>query len=1026
MVLLAFIGAADADILPHFLEHYRHLGVNSFRFALHGEWSGEQLQKLSLQDDCFIEQQLHDPFSEQLKRRCLTQMAADLIGSWILLADTDEFLELPCHSLKRTCQCLELMGAVSLPALTLQRHSSDGTLAALESTASTEERYPMMQFHLAEAMGVSPPIRKTQYPLVKVNSGFDIQGGNHFPPNGKVADVFPIRGVVHHFKWRRALQQSLVLPRDTDANPEEQAVYLAWLKARDWYLPVELALPYSRATLFEQGLLVWPDREQRRMFAAIRKASFFSRRSLPSISPGTASITQQLARGVTPSQEVLLQSSGARPGRICIVSFEVPGPVVNGGIATAVGALAERLAQVGHQVHLLYCPYNGDAVLWPGWAEFWLARGICLHYLPRSVRGSVHYPDHEEFSHTVSDWLEAGEFDLVHCVDADAYGAEMARRRYRGEGFSDTRIVTTVHGPAVWHRAGNGQAPSGDDVQSAEALKDLLLYSDVVCFPSYYMQRWVCENLIDPGGREGQGIGRRESKGAVEATGTFQVVIPNCLAGAGRSFSSSDHGKGPQSSGVRSIDEVVFFGRPEPRKGFGIFCAAMVVLARQGLRFQITILGQTRPESPAEQVLATLTSLGLPVALKENHDGAEAVSYLKTRRALAIVPSLQDNLPYTVLECLEAGIPLITTRCGGIPELFAGDASRALVEPGNVAALASQVAVSLKYGHRQSSLSFDPLIAEMTLVAMHGEWVRPAAVDGPCLSTRSAVINPVVQTDDLLDRTNMRQRILNRARREYRRIRDDLMGGFPVEPEFDDGSRRLLPVLMYHSIERTGSARSSAWRLKPEQFAAQMRWLSENGYHAIDPSELEQFLVTGVLPRENSVVLTFDDGYENFLENAYPVLSQFDLHAWMFVISDEMGRSSVWDSAIGNERPLMSASRVRMLHDSGRVTIGAHGSRHVRLTELSPDVLLDQLCKARSDLESLCSCAPRFIAYPYGACNLAVRKAAFQAGYDFAFGTRNGLVWPGENWFDLPRIEVNPKWSGRQFARILQRISRSG
>ena len=136
------------------------------------------------------------------------------------------------------------------------------------------------------------------------------------------------------------------------------------------------------------------------------------------------------------------------------------------------------------------------------------------------------------------------------------------------------------------------------------------------------------------------------------------------------------------------LEEVVFFGRLEPRKGIVLFVDAIDRLVRQGrVPARVTFLGgrSVRIDGPG---LIRDSAEGWPVEVRTITDfGAkEAVAYLSQPGRLAVLPSLQENSSLAVTECLHAGIPFVAAATGGTPELVAPeDRARALVPPDHIA-----------------------------------------------------------------------------------------------------------------------------------------------------------------------------------------------------------------------------------------------------------------------------------------------------------------------------------------------------
>jgi glycosyltransferase involved in cell wall biosynthesis len=135
--------------------------------------------------------------------------------------------------------------------------------------------------------------------------------------------------------------------------------------------------------------------------------------------------------------------------------------------------------------------------------------------------------------------------------------------------------------------------------------------------------------------------------------------------------------------------DVVFVGELRVLKGLDVLLEALAILKRGGRMVRATIAG----EGPDAQQFKDL-SQRLDLA-----DQARFAGHVPAREAFAmgrvlVMPSRAESLPYVVLEAAAAGVPIIATRVGGIPEIF-GPQSLRLVPPGDAAALAESLGAAL-------------------------------------------------------------------------------------------------------------------------------------------------------------------------------------------------------------------------------------------------------------------------------------------------------------------------------------------
>ncbi len=102
------------------------------------------------------------------------------------------------------------------------------------------------------------------------------------------------------------------------------------------------------------------------------------------------------------------------------------------------------------------------------------------------------------------------------------------------------------------------------------------------------------------------------------------------------------------------------------------------------------------------------------------------MEYLRQPNRLAVIPSLLENSPYTVLECLGARIAFLASRVGGIPELIAPeDAERVCFEP-NARALSALLGRALTEGFRTARPAVDFGANEQAWIAWHEGLTMPA------------------------------------------------------------------------------------------------------------------------------------------------------------------------------------------------------------------------------------------------------------------------------------------------------------
>lgn len=249
----------DDDLIEAWLRHYLGQGVTSFHLILHGG-PDENRTVLALRDRYPIEivDQYTGAFDVFEKRERLTRALARLRGGWVVLVDSDEFVEWPYRDIARTRRMLEWLRADALSAPMLQRFSPDGAVD-VATAACPFAAYEWCSTDLYAQLG-QPQAVIDKYPLFLLTRRTALRsGGNHYPPNGFGSRVAPMLGVTHHFKWRASVRTRLD-ERAHSAHPYrgESVQYLSYLEQTGWRLPVAGAFRYSRRELFRRGLLARP------------------------------------------------------------------------------------------------------------------------------------------------------------------------------------------------------------------------------------------------------------------------------------------------------------------------------------------------------------------------------------------------------------------------------------------------------------------------------------------------------------------------------------------------------------------------------------------------------------------------------------------------------------------------------------------------------------------------------------------------------------------------------------------------
>ena len=241
-----------------------------------------------------------------------------------------------------------------------------------------------------------------------------------------------------------------------------------------------------------------------------------------------------------------------------------------------------------------------------------------------------------------------------------------------------------------------------------------------------------------------------------------------------------------------------------------------------------------------------------------------------------------------------------------------------------------------------------------------------------------------------------------------------------VIPRARDEQTTALPVLMYHQVtSEPGPPETASLRVTPADFERQLRHLSASGFHGVDPRAWRRAVERQQPLEGKAVLLTFDDGYVDFLEHAWPSLERYGFTAVVFLVSGSIGATSSWDSRFGAGATLLNGSQIRALRAAGAL-FGSHGDTHRPLTGLPHAEVVREATRSRRALEELLDEEIDAFAYPFGDADGAVAHLLGACGYSVAFTTRAGRNRLTTHLLELHRIAVDGTATLDDFAEQLE------
>jgi peptidoglycan/xylan/chitin deacetylase (PgdA/CDA1 family) len=223
-----------------------------------------------------------------------------------------------------------------------------------------------------------------------------------------------------------------------------------------------------------------------------------------------------------------------------------------------------------------------------------------------------------------------------------------------------------------------------------------------------------------------------------------------------------------------------------------------------------------------------------------------------------------------------------------------------------------------------------------------------------------------------------------------------------VKPQvFDNHSvTERLPILAYRRISPDGLE-----AITPQVFEQHLQYLKDRGYYSASWEDWQRAKQARTPLPGKAVLMTFDGGYLDFFQYAWPLLKRFDFTATVFLVAESIGKTNSWEKAEFEEVQLMGWPEIWQLQDAG-VVFGSMSATHQPLTALSPTEIVREGAKSRAILERGLEKSVKCFAYPYGDFAPVVAHLIGATGYTFGVSYRSNFSSFDDALLLLPRLQV--------------------
>ena len=198
---------------------------------------------------------------------------------------------------------------------------------------------------------------------------------------------------------------------------------------------------------------------------------------------------------------------------------------------------------------------------------------------------------------------------------------------------------------------------------------------------------------------------------------------------------------------------------------------------------------------------------------------------------------------------------------------------------------------------------------------------------------------------------------------------------------------------MYH---RFNESKYPSTNIQMDIFKKHVSIIYSSGYNFLNPKILPDIFSNE--KQEKKILLSIDDGYSSFYQNAWPYLKEKQIPFIIFISTEAIGKKGY-----------MSWNEIKEIEEFDFVTIGNHSHSHDYLVNFSFDEFKKDINKSIEIFKNNLGYNPKFFSYPFGEWNND-QKNFIKEYFDFAFGQHSGVIDLNKDRYELPRFPINEQY----------------
>ena len=203
-----------------------------------------------------------------------------------------------------------------------------------------------------------------------------------------------------------------------------------------------------------------------------------------------------------------------------------------------------------------------------------------------------------------------------------------------------------------------------------------------------------------------------------------------------------------------------------------------------------------------------------------------------------------------------------------------------------------------------------------------------------------------------------------------------------------------LISLMYHRFEEN---KYPSTNIKILEFKKHLEIIQKNNIKFVNPNNFERELSNN--KKQRKILLTIDDGFLSFYQNAWPILKERKIPFILFISTREVGSYNY-----------MSWEQIREVSKEDFVEIGNHSHTHEYLVDESNEIIKADIQTSIKVFKDKLGKNSKFFSYPFGEYSINFKNIIKSFGFKYAFGQHSGVIDDTKNFYELPRFPINEKY----------------